>query len=964
MTATTSGDEIWRLLAASRLLDEGRLAEQRGEFDRRHGGGDAVAVLKFLGSQKLLTRWQARRLLKGRDGPFFLGDYRLLDKVPTPFTSAIFQALHEPSGREVSLVVLDRAAAGRVEVWTGIVKATTIAHQATDPVLSRTWALEQAGGNRIVVCEHLPGPTLADEIAGTGPLPVDEAGRIVFAVARAVAELHALGGIHGGVGVHTIHRSEHDRADLPVRLLQFPLCGDPLLQPPRLNHSQAAALGQRICFVAPELARPGSLATTASDVYAVGCLLSALVTGMMPNWKGDPQRTLARAAASPVEPNGPGVPPPVRSLIGYLTAPDPAARYASATEAASAIAACFGFEGLADLPAPPPPAGEPAAAAVETPAFPSVEPNVRPTLAPDDRGDAAARAERPRPRRRGRRSAALGLAGTGIAGVVMAIAAVVIWTNLPPPRPADPDLAANDPPPASDPSDPGGPVPPPDRQPAEARPTVPAAGSAAMPGAEPVEGDPEPPPAPGPRELLVDDDSLPWGSPTSGSPPSLDYVPAGSQVVLVARPASLLADPEGRRFVEGLGPEVGRGLEEAARLAGVRPEQLTTIRVGWSTDASGEPVMGLVLEVASRIDPAAMGSAWQNARPVKIGEETIYESPARAYWLPRAAGGTLLVVGRPETIRQGIDFGASPPLPPDLELLTERLDGERQLTLLGSPSFLVNDGRVLLSKPMAAVAAGIARFFGEQLQAAAISLHLGDAFYAEIDAVSPADQPPQRFAETLAGRLESVVGEVEDHCFALAGGYGMKLVGRLPTMARVAVSQIRHGGEGRLAVLNCYLPAAAAHNLALAGELAMAQSPGAGISPPQATSAAPKTTAEKLQMKLSLVFAKDNLERSIQMLSEETGVEMEILGGDLQLEGITKNQSFGLDERDKPADAILRTILAKANPDGKLVYVIRRGEGGESLAITTRAAVAKRGETLPPGFEAESDDTKKKGGSR
>ena len=107
---------------------------------------------------------------------------------------------------------------------------------------------------------------------------------------------------------------------------------------------------------------------------------------------------------------------------------------------------------------------------------------------------------------------------------------------------------------------------------------------------------------------------------------------------------------------------------------------------------------------------------------------------------------------------------------------------------------------------------------------------------------------------------------------------------------------------------------------------------------------------EKLAKKLTLTFAKDNLERSIQMVSDETGVPMEILGGDLQLEGITKNQSFGLDEKDKTADEILRVILAKSNPDGKLVYIVKEQAGEEWVFITTLAAVAKRGDKLPPAF--------------
>ncbi len=107
---------------------------------------------------------------------------------------------------------------------------------------------------------------------------------------------------------------------------------------------------------------------------------------------------------------------------------------------------------------------------------------------------------------------------------------------------------------------------------------------------------------------------------------------------------------------------------------------------------------------------------------------------------------------------------------------------------------------------------------------------------------------------------------------------------------------------------------------------------------------------QKLKRVTSLNFARDTLEKAIQSLADDIGVKAEILGPDLQLEGITKNQSFGLDEKDKPADEILRDIMLKANPDGKLVYVVKGKESGgeEMLLITTRAAASKRGDKLPP----------------
>ena len=45
--------------------------------------------------------------------------------------------------------------------------------------------------------------------------------------------------------------------------------------------------------------------------------------------------------------------------------------------------------------------------------------------------------------------------------------------------------------------------------------------------------------------------------------------------------------------------------------------------------------------------------------------------------------------------------------------------------------------------------------------------------------------------------------------------------------------------------------------------------------------------------------------------------------------------------------------MLQANPDGKLVYIFKPNEsgGGEEIWITTRAAVAKRGDKLPPELE-------------
>jgi hypothetical protein len=80
---------------------------------------------------------------------------------------------------------------------------------------------------------------------------------------------------------------------------------------------------------------------------------------------------------------------------------------------------------------------------------------------------------------------------------------------------------------------------------------------------------------------IVDSASLPWASPTDGKPPSLAYLPPGSQLVLLARPAAIVADEEGRQFVKSLGPRVAEGIATLHSLCGCSLENIEEVQAGW-----------------------------------------------------------------------------------------------------------------------------------------------------------------------------------------------------------------------------------------------------------------------------------------------------------------------------------------------------------------------------------------------
>lgn len=977
---TPTPEEFWKLVADTGLVDHDQLEGLRREFGRESLApgmtGDALteAIAKWLVRRQVLTIWQARQLARGSRGPFLLGDYRLLERLDdaivrtTGAKASLLRARHQPSGRGVCVLLLDPEPCRRIEVWTDIVRRTAVAHEARNPITSRTWALEQAGPQRFIVCEDIVGPSLAEHIAARGPLPIAEAGPLMVAIAGAVAELHRLGTVHGGLSLDAV------RLETPsgrVRLMQFPLVADPHavpLRPPLDAPEEIRKLGPRACFIAPELLLPESRCDARSDVYALGCLFHTLLVGSPPCWQGDAERSLSRAAFIGPPPLGPPqVPIEVATLISYMVARDPTARYPSAAEVADAIAVCLGMPPvsptlppqrpvMAAAAAMPEPVPAALAAPIAAPAVPPAQPS-DPAFVPQA---VATRKQRPwwiGP-----------LMAVGLAAILVGSVVPLVYRPRPAAAPAKKTPAQV--------------------SVSEAPPSV----EAEQDVAEPEERSSRGPAAIATAVNVVESDTLPWASPTSGSPPTLSYLPSGSQFILLARPAEILASDEGRLFVRALGPRAAKAVAAVTAITGCPIEEIEAVQGGWQAGGPDEVVGGFAIRGRDVLPVAAdesLRESWGTTTKKEQDGETLFIGRSFSFWLPTAEAGRVIVAapekllaeivatsaerndarnaGSPADWRQRIEAV----LPPDLEDMVGMLDASRSLTLFGSPNYLLHDGRPILAGPFAKLVDPLGEFFGREVRAAALSLHFGKATYLEIDCRPPAGTTAARLAKDIAAKIETLTATVEEYCNALdPHPYGLKLVRRLPMMLTAVAGNLRSGGEGRGAVVNCLLPEHAAHNLALAAELAIEQTPGAAAArAASAPAAGPASAAERLQRKMSLVFASDTLEKTVQMIAEEIGVPIEILGKDFELEGITKNQSFGLDERNQTADAILRTILARSNPDGKLVYVVRNKGGAESIEITTRAAAAKRGDTLPPGFEddtagGESPDKSNKKGRR
>ncbi len=324
--------------------------------------------------------------------------------------------------------------------------------------------------------------------------------------------------------------------------------------------------------------------------------------------------------------------------------------------------------------------------------------------------------------------------------------------------------------------------------------------------------------------------------------------------------------------------------------------------------------------------------------------------------------------------------GAPPAVFREIERLRRMTDDQRHFSLLFFPQFLFNDdGGPLFAGERAKVRQPLAWLLGDHVQAASASGYFGDEFYFELRMRASLDKEPHALAMELKDRLDKIPGLLEDYFVTLnPPPYWKKLAFRYPAMIRELHNQMRTGVDNETAMVNSVLPAAAAHNLVLGGELLVSTTPGQAVASagPATSGSGPKSIAEALQVKTSFSFAQQSLEFAMIELQDDVknnlkGAPFEfaikIIGDDLKLDGITRNQSIrDFKQENQTVADILTALVRKANPvttvkdpsevDQKLVWLIGPdpdNPGKQVVLITTRNAAKAKKYTLPPVFVAK-----------
>ena len=330
------------------------------------------------------------------------GRYELRARISKGGMGAVWRAYDRRLRRDVAVKLLHAWIAEDAELRRRFAREARVLAPLEHEHIVRLYDYGEDGETPFLVMEFVDGASLA-EVARGKTFDWEHAAELALPIASALAYAHARGIVHRDL---TPGNVLIESATGRVVVSDFGLA--------RLARSSTSVTTQGMLLGTPEYWSPeqarGSDSETATDMYALGCLLFWLLSGRTP-FEGDDRLAVglrrAHEAAPPLASRASGAPREATVLVDALLAPDPGDR-PTATDV------------LARLGAAPPAIAEAAAQTVEaadraTTVFP--EPLPTAVLEPPKRHAV-------RKRRRSRRLAAVAV-GIAVAGALAFVGATI-----------------------------------------------------------------------------------------------------------------------------------------------------------------------------------------------------------------------------------------------------------------------------------------------------------------------------------------------------------------------------------------------------------------------------------------------------------------------------------------------------------------------------------------------------------
>ena len=480
---------------------------------------------------------------------------------------------------------------------------------------------------------------------------------------------------------------------------------------------------------------------------------------------------------------------------------------------------------------------------------------------------------------------------------------------------------------------------------------------------------------------LVEDDRILYAPPygTDTDTVSLSLLPPGPTIILSCRLSRFIEHPIGSNLLRGVSTGIENLLEAAISRTKFPVENIKRITVATFPGDDGWPEVTLVISLEEAIEESELIDKLAVDQARTRENQTIYvgdqEDSDAFYWNTDEEGGlvTAFAIGSIPQISEVANLeGGEIPLPRTSQSLWSSSSVESDLVVLFTPNFLFADGREMLRVSAPELIKPLKRFLQPDINAGLITVRFNNdqtVFYETRFSPSGGMSEAalmQKVRESINAlpdwANQFILDSVQDSSWKL-------LAIRMPQMMQYLAGKMRFGLSENAVVANTYLPDTAFPQLVFAGLLAMNTSTSVGNVAMNAPSEL-LSVEEMLDRKMTVSFDQESLEFALEAITTAfqddlpSGNQMPrsvIVGGDLELMGITQNQQVrDFEKTQVPLRKVLTDLVLQANPDKtatgpqdpkqSLIWVVVQIGGENEIRITTRQAADREKYDVPAEF--------------
>jgi eukaryotic-like serine/threonine-protein kinase len=336
--ATLSVENFIDYVERSDLVEAPALKSALEELKTAHSGQfpDADVLANFLIEKKLLTSWQADKLMERKYRAFFLGKYKILKLIGSGGMSTVYLAEHKVMRRQRAIKVLPKKRVNDSSYLARFHLEAQATSQLDHPNIVRCYDVDNEGDTHYIVMEFIEGKDLNTIVKQEGPLPLELACNYIAQAAEGLEHAHEKSLIHRDVKPANL--LVDTKGIVKILDLGLALFSDDERGSLTVEHNENV-LGTAD-YLAPEQAVNSHKIDHKADIYGLGCSLYFLLTGHPPFPEGTLAQRIAKHQSQmpeDIRKSRPDCPRDLADICMKMMQKRPEKRYANMRDVADAL---------------------------------------------------------------------------------------------------------------------------------------------------------------------------------------------------------------------------------------------------------------------------------------------------------------------------------------------------------------------------------------------------------------------------------------------------------------------------------------------------------------------------------------------------------------------------------------------------------------------------------------------------